>query len=315
MLARLNSTITRLARHPWLRQMPGRSFAGRIWRHALRVDAGTPPTADPVGCLSLVAQKVGLEIGGPSALFAAGAPCPVYPHVKRLDNCNFAHQTVWEPSLREGMNFQYDDNHSPGHQFIREATDLHDIPNGSYDFILSSHNIEHIANPLRALQEWRRVLKPVGAMVLVVPHRDGTFDHNRPVTTLAHLIEDLQNGVGEDDLTHLPEILALHDLSMDIPAGDIENFRKRSERNLENRCLHQHVFDTALALAVANWAGLQIRSVRLELPYHIIVAGQWLPAGRNVDNSQFLGPSATYRRYSPFPTDRAQPRGESSCES
>jgi hypothetical protein len=56
----------------------------------------------------------------------------------------------------------------------------------------------------------------------LLPDKRRTFDHRRPVTTLAHLIADLNADMAEDDLTHLPEILALHDLERDPDAGNME---------------------------------------------------------------------------------------------
>ena len=66
----------------------------------------------------------------------------------------------------------------------------------TYDFVFSYHTIEHTAHPLRALQELARILRENGTIVLVVPHKDETFDHRRPVTPLAHLIEDHEREVG-----------------------------------------------------------------------------------------------------------------------
>lgn len=284
-------------------KIPCRTIIRKSWRY-LRYDCHAVPDKGIKNCQQSIRDKVGLEIGGPSPIFAKNGLFPIYPFVKRLDNCNFSQQTVWEGSLSEGMHFHYDGDHPPSRQFIRDAVDLHGISADAYDFVLSSHNIEHIANPLRAFREWLRVLKDSGIIVLAVPHLDGTFDHNRPVTPLRHIVEDFQNNVGEDDLTHLPEILALHDLQLDPLAGSIENFRKRSEQNQENRCLHQHVFDTALVLAVMDYMGLQIRHVRHESPFHIIAVGEKPPAGQKRDNSLFLNPHADYRLRSPFPSDR-----------
>ena len=126
-----------------------------------------------------------------------------------------------------------------------------------------------MANPLRGLAEWIRVLKPGGILVLIFPHKDRTFDHRRSVTTLNHLIEDFAANVGEDDMTHLEEILELHDFERSPGVGGIEQFRQRSIRNLENRCLHHHVFDTRLAVEVLNHVGLQIDAVELFHPFHI----------------------------------------------
>ncbi len=186
-----------------------------------------------------------------------------------------------------------------------DATDLGAIPSGSYDFVLSSHSLEHVANPLKALEETKRVLKDGGIFVIVLPHQSGSFDHRRSVTPLAHLVDDYRQGTGEDDLSHLEEILEKHDLSMDPLAGDLESFRRRALDNIENRCLHQHVFDTPSVVALLDHVGLQLIAAEAELPYNIIVVGQKLPAGTEKENRRFLDANADYRRSSPFARDRA----------
>lgn len=223
-------------------------------------------------CKKLLSNKSGLEIGGPSSVFNKKNLLQVYPIVNQLDNCNFAGTTTWEGTIVEGMTFQFNKNHSPGIQYLSEATDLYKIPSAKYDFILSSHVIEHIANPLQALSEWIRVLKDDGILLLLIPHKDGTFDHRRPATTISHLIEDLDHGTKEDDLTHLPEILKLHDLDKDPEAGTLEDFRKRSENNFQNRCLHHHVFDTELVVQMLNHKNLQVLAVETILPHIIVIA-------------------------------------------
>ena len=249
--------------------------------------------------------KVGLEIGGPSSIFARHGLFPIYPLISRLDNCNFSHATIWEGNLTAGPTFRYDKKHAPGHQYILEATALEPIKSESYDFVLSSHTLEHIANPLRALSEWKRVLKGNGILVLVVPHRDGTFDHRRPVTPLGHLIQDFEGDTTEDDLTHLPEILALHDLSLDPEAGALETFKERSARNSENRCLHHHVFDTRSTARLIDHMALKIHAVEAAPPFHIFVIAEKQEEASLPDNHTFLSDQAEYYRRSPFASDRA----------
>jgi SAM-dependent methyltransferase len=130
--------------------------------------------------------------------------------------------------------------------------------------------LEHSANPLRALQAWRRVLKPNGALLLLLPNKSMTFDHKRPVTPLAHLIEDFESGTTEEDLTHLPEILRLHDIQRDPEAGAYERFKERSERNAEFRGMHQHVFDPSLVRAMLERADFSLELLRTAYPNHII---------------------------------------------
>ncbi|MBM2840216.1 MAG: methyltransferase protein [Bacteroidetes bacterium] len=251
-----------------------------------------------------LADNVGLEIGGPSSLFDDGGALPVYAVLKRLDNCNFSNTTVWEGNLKEGTTFRFHKDKPLGRQFICEAFDLGAIKSASYDFVISSNTIEHVANPLKALFEWKRVVKDNGHLLLVAPHRDTTFDHNRPITSLPHIVEDYERHTGEDDMTHLDEILALHDLDMDPPAGDHESFRERSINNLQNRCLHQHVFNTELVVQLLDFIEFQIVSVDPMLPFNIAVLAR-KPAPREpVDNQTFLSSAATYRRASPFKSDR-----------
>ena len=253
----------------------------------------------------LFERKAGLELGGPSPMFRRRKLFPIYQLAARIDNCNFSHETVWQGRIAAGRSFRFDKRREPGSQFFAEATDLGFAASAAYDFVLSSHMLEHTANPLKALIEAKRVLKPNGALFLVVPHKDGTFDHRRPVTSLQHIAQDFERMTGEDDLTHLSEILALHDLSMDPGQGSAEEFRRRSENNFENRCLHHHVFDTRLVVALVDESRLQVCAVETVLPHHIVVVATKSVDDASIDNRPFLGNEAAYRRSSPFPSDRS----------
>lgn len=242
-------------------------------RLALPLRAGVLPL-----CVARVRHRRGLEIGGPSAIFGNKGLLPLYARVGHLDNCNFSAHTVWVEHHEEGATFRFDRRRPAGRQFIAEATRLEPIASKSCDFVLSSHALEHCANPLQALREIKRVLADSGTLILVLPHREGTFDHRRPVTSLQHLIEDDRRGMAEDDLTHLPEILALHDFERDPEAGGPQAFEARARSNAENRCLHHHVFDEHLAAAMVTEAGLDVLAVEFSPPMHIIVvAGKGVP--------------------------------------
>jgi SAM-dependent methyltransferase len=255
-------------------------------------------------CKSLFQSGSGLEIGGPSDIFGPRGSIPVYPIAANIDNCNFGGNTVWEGAIREGDTFTFNKGKASGRQYVAEASHLKDIEDSSYDFILSSHCIEHLANPLQGLSEWIRVLKENGLLVLVVPHKDGTFDHRRPVSTLEHLIRDFDIQTSEGDMTHLEEILKLHDLAIDSGSGDLQDFQDRSKRNLENRCLHHHVFDTGLAVAMVNYMGLEILAVEVFRPFHIAVIAKKVGQGQAANNEKFEGVIGAQRWRSPFPSDR-----------
>lgn len=221
-----------------------------------------------------LAGKRGLEIGGPSSIFRPGGILPVYPSVGALDGCNFGEQTVWEGTLAQGGRFEYLSGRPAGRQIIAEATVMKAIDDAHYDFVISSHCLEHVANPLKALVEWRRIIRPGGTLLLVVPDPRLIFDRKRPVTTFAHLTEDYERDVGEDDMTHFDEIMQLHDLSLDPAAGTPDQFRARSLENAKNRCFHQHIFTPELASEAVRWAGFKPMTVELNGDFHIIVVAE-----------------------------------------
>src|SRR5882762_3162326 len=169
--------------------------------------------------VSNVAGKKGLEIGGPSEIFTGRHLIPVYDKCGTIDSCNFSSQTIWHTSSQNEKFGRH-----LGKQFVAEACDLSAIADEQYDFVAASHVLEHSANPLRAVQEWKRVLKPDGALLVIVPYKYGTFDRRRSFTAFEHVEADFRAKVSEGDLTHVDEILSRHDLSLDPGAGSPEQF-------------------------------------------------------------------------------------------
>ena len=158
-----------------------------------------------------------------------------------------------------------------GRIFIADAVSMDCIPDAGYDFVMSSNNLEHLANPIKALKEFIRAAHPGGTVIVIVPNKNFCFDHKREYTTFEHLLSDFESDTPETDLTHLPEILELHDLAMNPPAGDIEHFRKRSLDNYNNRCLHHHVFCLNTLRRMFEHLGLEVLHVGECLHNHMIL--------------------------------------------
>lgn len=203
-------------------------------------------------CVKELEGKAGVEIGGPTKLFSE-----IYSMCLSCDNVNFSLNTVW--GQNETHSFCYKDR-CLGNILVMDATDMSGIEDKKYDFVLSSNNLEHIANPLKALKEFSRIVKTGGLVEVIVPRKEDTFDHKRDFTAFEHLREDYINEVGEEDLTHLPEIIEKHDYDMDIGCGGKQNFIERAQKNCDNRCLHHHVFDEECLRKSFEFAGLEIRS-------------------------------------------------------
>jgi SAM-dependent methyltransferase len=218
-------------------------------------------------------DKKGLEIGGISSIF--NEKIPIYELAEIIDGCNFSNNTIWEGQLLEGPNYKYYKN-KVGMQYISEGTDLHYIEDEQYDFAISSHCLEHIANPIKALKTWRRVVKKGGLIIVIVPEKKYTFDHRRSVTTFSHLLDDYKNNMDEKDLTHLDEILQYHDLSRDIRAGNLSQFKERCLKNFINRAMHHHVFDLDVMKKLFNYCKIStIHTTRIR-PFHQIIVGKRL---------------------------------------
>lgn len=198
--------------------------------------------------------KSGLEIGGPSLAFRY--PLPIYKKMTALDGVNFSNQTHWEGRIEEGMTYQFHEN-KIGYQYISDGTELSQIADGKYDFVISSNCLEHIANPLKALFEWSRVLKDDGLLLLVLPNKISNFDKNRPTTSFEHILEDYNNQTTEHDLTCLDEVLSLTVFEKELSDKEKEDFKNRCLDNFNNRYLHHHVFDLEVMQKMMTFIGFE----------------------------------------------------------
>ena len=189
-------------------------------------------------------NKTGLEIGG-----ASPGGSSIYANCLKMDNVVFSSNTIWS-------NHTSVYNYFPGKTgqvIINDATDITKVQNEVYDFCFASHSLEHIANPLKAVKEWLRVIKSGGYIILILPEKSVCFDHKRNYSNFKTLVAQYEKNVGEDDLSTLPEILKNHDLVLDPPAGDLGQFTKRSLENYNNRCLHHYVYNPDLLKEISSF--------------------------------------------------------------
>ena len=144
-------------------------------------------------------------------------------------------------------------------------SDFHNIgelPKDSYDWVISSHVIEHLENPIKALLGSHKVLKPEGYIYSVLPLYTQTFDKHRQVTSLQHLIEDYESNKAGADWVHIDEFIRQYDCDSDLVfKGDrkkwLENFMLKPDRHT-----HYHVFDLALVFALHGYCGFKCISIK-----------------------------------------------------
>ena len=142
---------------------------------------------------------------------------------------------------------------------IDDGERLKSFSDGSQDFIIANHFIEHTQNPIGTIQRFMQVLKPGGCLYMAVPDQRWTFDRDRPVTPLEHLFRDYNEGPEWSRAAHYREYC--------------EKVAKLSGADLEQRIgklmqmdysIHFHVWTQRELLEML----LEIRR-RLSLPYEL----------------------------------------------
>ena len=130
---------------------------------------------------------------------------------------------------------------------------------GSEDFVICSHVLEHMADPIGLLCDVHRVLRPGGTVLILLPDRHRTFDRAREPTPLAHLVADHAAGVTEVDDAHVEEFLtnAYEDPAVrhHIPNDAEERralFAHHRQRSIHAHCWDQDEFVPVLAYGIAQ---------------------------------------------------------------
>ena len=184
----------------------------------------------------LFQNKEGIEFGGPTNLVEK-------PHYEFqlynflvLDGANLSEENYFQGNLEK----EYKYGNKIGKQFNADVTKITDLEriNKKYDFIFTSHIIEHIANPINALIIWKNILNKHGYLISIVPDYRFSFDRKRKLTKISHILEDFNNNIQEDDVTHISEQLDLHDWSL----GGMKNFKQLAANNFSTRVVHHHTF-------------------------------------------------------------------------
>ncbi len=136
------------------------------------------------------------------------------------------------------------------------------IEDGSADFFVACHVIEHVRDVLGAFEELGRKLRPGGQAVLVIPDGRHIFDSGRPVTTLEHLVAD-HLVPDRDELDHYLEFFRRAAREPDWIEVALEGQRR-------GRDVHRHVFspDSVRDLLAYVQGELELAHAELLEPAH-----------------------------------------------
>jgi SAM-dependent methyltransferase len=127
----------------------------------------------------------GLEIGA----LHEPAPLPASCTVEYVDAITRTEAAALFPEVDANTMVE------PHHIRDLDARGLAGLADGAYDFVVLSHVIEHVADPIAVLAEVFRVLRTGGLAVIAAPDKRFTFDRPRSVSTFEGLREAHLRGV------------------------------------------------------------------------------------------------------------------------
>lgn len=101
---------------------------------------------------------------------------------------------------------------------VDDGETLGTISDASVDFVIANHFIEHTQNPLQTLVNHLRVLREGGVLYLAVPDKRRTFDVDRAVTPLEHVLRDFEHGPAGSRVEHFRDWVVHVDKPDDVEA-------------------------------------------------------------------------------------------------
>jgi SAM-dependent methyltransferase len=199
-------------------------------------------------------EGAGVELG------AFDSPCPVSPGA-RVTYCDLRDVDSSKEVFPETRTLELVE---PSVLVDVDRQGLAMFSDGSQDFAIANHVLEHLANPLKCIHELLRIVRPGGHVVLSVPDHRYTVDRGRAVTSFDHVLGEYEAGVTEVDPVHFVDTLAL--TRPDVLARGVDAIVEELAI-LKSRREHAHVWDSetfrALVLSSAERFGRTLR-VRFE---------------------------------------------------
>jgi len=188
----------------------------------------------------LIAQKNVLEVGGPSGLIHSWYP--------RMNTVTFLNLPASMAVHHQGHNPPntvrvYNGDASDSTPFIQNKLLR------QFDCVITSHTLEHFANPIKALMCWSMALKSNGGIITIVPNKNECWDRVRPYTTIEHFVDDFNKNTQENDMTHLQESSCMLETRPTY-------YNDVGPAN-ETRVIHHHVFSIETLKICHEMAGFK----------------------------------------------------------
>ncbi|MDB5296607.1 MAG: putative methyltransferase [Phycisphaerales bacterium] len=121
---------------------------------------------------------------------------------------------------------------------IDNGENLATLAPASQDFVIANHFLEHCQDPIGSLGNMLRVVRPGGTIYMAVPDKRFTFDVDREVTSLDHLLADHERGPAATRRQHFAEWVRFVS-RLEGPAAEAELDRL----SVMDYSIHYHVWD------------------------------------------------------------------------
>lgn len=174
------------------------------------------------------ARGEGVEFGAA----ANPLPIPLGSSVRYADL--FTHDQLVSELYEEGKDYEFVPT-----DILCSFDDMIGLEDNSVDFIIASHVIEHVRNPIKSIENAWNKLRSKGTLILIIPKKERTFDRGRELTTLSHLVEDYKNPSKYRDLLHIADYYA------NAKPIDIKELYVKLNESLvkDHHSVHYHVWN------------------------------------------------------------------------
>jgi predicted SAM-dependent methyltransferase len=90
---------------------------------------------------------------------------------------------------------------------VDDGETLRTVADGSQDFVVANHFLEHCEDTIGTLRNLLRVVRPGGVVYLSVPDKRHTFDSERASTTVEHHVRDHEDGPAGSRHAHYVDVV------------------------------------------------------------------------------------------------------------
>ena len=163
---------------------------------------------------------------------------------------------------------KYISDKSPKNSIKSDAESIR-ANNEQFDFLISCHCLEHCPNTIKVLNEWSRILKNRGKLILILPHGKKTFDKGRELHNLKHHLNDFQKKIDYADNTHLDEFINITLKNCkDKWINSAPRLNGKIDQNwlINEGLVHYHVWTEVEMSEILKYSGFNLLEVSNTIP-------------------------------------------------